>query len=70
MMPHKNPDYSVGQYLTIYCGADEGCCFWVRARRWALADAWRPAGWEYDTGAYGWRRENTISTEAHARFFA
>lgn len=63
------PAFKVGDYLTIYCGFNEGCGFTVRQSRWAQADPWRPAGWEYDTGSYGWRRENTLSTEAHARLF-
>lgn len=69
-MKRAKPDYKIGQYLTIYCGLNEGCCFWVRSVRWAEADLWRSAGWEYDTGGYGWRRGSTISTEAHARLFA
>lgn len=55
--------YAVGDYLIIYCGRYEGCCFTVRGVR--AGDK----GWEYDTGAYGWRSENTISTEAHYRRF-
>lgn len=67
------PQHEVGAYLTIYCGENEGCCFWVRAREWREAE-WCgihliPAGWWYHTGSYGWRRESTISTEAHARMF-
>ena len=61
------PEFKVGDYLTIYCGLNEGCCFWVKGVRWAEEDQWRPAGWEYDAGQFGWRRENTISTEEFAR---
>lgn len=50
-------EYEVGDYLIIYCGRDEGCCFTVRAKEK------RDGRWWYDTGAYGWRAENTISTE-------
>lgn len=66
----EKPRYSVGDYLIIYCGANEGCCFTVHGIRWSEADRWRADGWEYDTGSYGWRAENTICTEAHARLFA
>ena len=69
-MGQPNAQFAVGDYLTIYCGANEGCCFTVRAVRWAAAAVWRTACWEYDTGSYGWRAERTISTEAHARLFA
>lgn len=68
------PDYKVGDYLTIYCGANEGCCFTVRAVEWREAEQVGehaiPAGWFYDTGAYGWRQEKTVCTEAHARLFS
>lgn len=58
------PRYKVHDYLTIYCGHNEGCCFYVRAIRR------RDDGkWEYDTGSYGWREEGTISTEGYARLF-
>lgn len=69
MMRHT-PKYAIGDYLIIYCGLNEGCCFTVRGVRWAEANPWQPARWEYDTGAYGWRPENSISTEAHFRLFA
>ena len=67
------PEYEVGQYLTIYCGENEGCCFTVKGREWR-PEFWTgthrtDAGWWYDTGSYGWRSERTICTEAHARMF-
>lgn len=62
--------YKLGDYLIVYSGANEGCCFTVRGVRWSDGDVWRDAGWEYDTGPYGWRSEDTISTEAYARLFA
>jgi hypothetical protein len=60
----RAPTYKVGDYLIIYCGRNEGCCFTVKGVRWSFG-----AGWEYDTGAYGWRPENSISTEGFARMF-
>lgn len=66
----SNPKYDTGDYLIIYCGQDEGCCFTVKARRWTDGNQWQKAGWEYDTGSYGWRPENTISTEGWARVFS
>jgi len=59
--------YRVGDYLAIYCGESEGCCFTVKNVRRAPASHWHPERWEYDAGMYGWRPENTISTEAFAR---
>lgn len=68
-MSKPHPRFRVGDHLTIYCGNNEGCCFTVRGMRWANDDRWQPARWEYDTGMYGWRGENTIATKAHARLF-
>ena len=63
------PEYAIGDYLIIYSGANEGCCFTVRGVRLAPASAWQPQRWEYDTGAYGWLSEGSVCTEAHARLF-
>jgi len=67
MSGRPKPKYKAGDYLTIYCGLNEGCCFIVCGVRWANDDRWQPARWEYYTGMYGWRAENTICTEAYAR---
>lgn len=73
LMTRPKPEYEIGDYLTIYCGLNEGCCFTVRGREWReqshVGGYVTRAGWYYDTGSYGWRAENTISTEAHARLF-
>jgi hypothetical protein len=58
------PKYKVGDYLAIYCGEGEGCCFYVRGRRCRV-----DGKWEYDAGSYGWRDEGSICTEAYARMF-
>lgn len=54
--------YSIGDVLTVYCGPCEGYTVTVRNFRWRAADRWAPAGWEYDTGLYGWLPEGFLMT--------
>lgn len=63
------PEFKVGDYLIIYSGRYEGCCFTVRDVRLAPANQWHSERWEYDTGAYGWLPEGSVCTEQHARMF-
>lgn len=67
------PEYEIGQYLIVYSGYGEGCCFTVKGRKWhdqeRVGNYVIPAGWWYDTGILGWKSERTICTEAHARLF-
>lgn len=71
-MTTPEAQYRVGDYLVVYSGDNEGCCFTVTAVAWHEAE-WVgqhrvEAGWFYD-GAYGWKPEKMICTEAHARVF-
>lgn len=63
------PEHKIGDYLIVYCGQHEGCCFTVKDVRRAPANVWQPERWEYDTGSYGWRSERTVCTEQHARLY-
>lgn len=55
----KVPAYAMGDYMEIYCGHREGCCFWIKGIRYNHDIE----AFQYLDGTFsgGWYGENQLS---------